>query len=92
MTTSADGVLRLFDPEPRPGGRLRTLPLGVTPSRLGVHPPTGKLLVLCCGRAKVADRGDDAEGEPLPRPRRKEPWQDTLRCVDPASGAARIGP
>ncbi len=88
MTTSADGILRIFDPELRPGGRLRTLPLGVTPSRVAVHPPTGKLLVLCCGRAKVAGQGDDGDGE-HPRPRRKEPWQDTLRCVDPVSGAAR---
>ena len=32
VTTSADGILRLFDPALRPGSRLRTLPLGVTPS------------------------------------------------------------
>ena len=86
MTTSADGVLRLFDPVLRPGSRLRTLPLGVTPSRLAVHRPTGKLLVLCCGRAKQAAQGDDGGGHHL-RPRRLEPWQDTLRCVDPVTGA-----
>jgi len=50
-----------------------------------VHPPTGKLLVLCCGRAKETVCCDEA-GDPRPR-RSDEPWQDTLRCVDPVTGA-----
>ena len=50
-----------------------------------MHPPTGKLLVLCCGRAKEALLFDEA-GDPRPR-RSDEPWQDTLRCVDPVTGA-----
>ncbi len=55
-----------------------------------VHPPTGKLLVLCCGRAKetlpYSDKLIIQPGNPRPR-RLDEPWQDTLRCVDPVTGA-----
>ena len=48
--------------------------------------------MLCCGRAKgaagQADEGDAAERHL--RLRRSEPWQDTLRCVDPVTGALTL--